>query len=102
MRSLVVIGVALVALLAGAAGAGGSTAAATQHSIVVTGNGSVATGDVFRVAERRKKVKPLPMADRTTETQPVLKGCVSVAGTSKECVGPRACPRTRGYARPGL
>ena len=43
MRSLAVIGIALVALLAGAAGAGGSTAAATQHSIVVTGNGAVAT-----------------------------------------------------------
>jgi uncharacterized protein YggE len=43
MRSLAVIGVALVALLAGAAEAGGMTAAATQHSIVVTGNGAVAT-----------------------------------------------------------
>jgi uncharacterized protein YggE len=43
MRSLAVIGAALVALLAGAAGAGGTAAAATQHSIVVTGNGSVAT-----------------------------------------------------------
>ena len=43
MRSLVVIGVALVALLAGAAGAGGTTAATSQHSIVVTGNGAVAT-----------------------------------------------------------
>jgi hypothetical protein len=43
MRSLGVIGIALVALLAGATGAGGTTAAATQHSIVVTGNGAVAT-----------------------------------------------------------
>ena len=44
MRSLAVIAVALVAFLAGAAGAGGATtAAATQHSIVVTGNGAVAT-----------------------------------------------------------
>lgn len=44
MRSLAVTAVALVALLAGAAGAGGTTtAAATQHSIVVTGNGAVAT-----------------------------------------------------------
>ena len=43
MRSLAVIGAALVALLAGAAGASGTTAAATQHSIVVTGNGAVAT-----------------------------------------------------------
>ena len=43
MRSLALIGVVLVALLAGATGAGGMTAAATQHSIVVTGNGSVAT-----------------------------------------------------------
>jgi uncharacterized protein YggE len=43
MRSLAVIGFAAVALLAGAAGADGATAAATQHSIVVSGNGSVAT-----------------------------------------------------------
>jgi uncharacterized protein len=43
MRSIAVIAVALVALLAGAAGAGGSTAAVTQHSIVVTGNGAVST-----------------------------------------------------------
>jgi uncharacterized protein YggE len=43
MRSIAVIAVALVVLLAGAAGAGGSTAAVTQHSIVVTGNGAVAT-----------------------------------------------------------
>src|SRR5260221_1601451 len=44
MRSLAVIAVALVALLAGAAGAGGgTTAAAPQHSIVVTGNGAVTT-----------------------------------------------------------
>jgi uncharacterized protein YggE len=43
MRSIAVIAVALVALLAGAAGAGGSTAAVTQHSIVVTGNGAVTT-----------------------------------------------------------
>ena len=43
MRSLALIGVVLVALLAGASGAGGMTAAATQHSIVVMGNGSVAT-----------------------------------------------------------
>jgi uncharacterized protein len=41
MRSLAVIGVIAVALLAGATRAGGSTAAATQHSIVVSGNGSV-------------------------------------------------------------
>jgi uncharacterized protein YggE len=43
MRSLALIGAVAVALLAGAAGAGGTTAATTQHSIVVTGNGSVAT-----------------------------------------------------------
>lgn len=43
MRSLAVIGFAAVALLAGAAGAGGTTTAATQHSIVVSGSGSVAT-----------------------------------------------------------
>jgi uncharacterized protein len=43
MRSLALIGVVAVALLAGAAGAGGTTAAVTPHSIVVTGNGSVAT-----------------------------------------------------------
>ena len=43
MKSLALIGAVAVALLAGAAGAGGTTAAATQHSIVVTGNGSVAT-----------------------------------------------------------
>jgi uncharacterized protein YggE len=43
MRSLAVIGFASVALLAGAVGAGGAPAAAAQHSIVVSGNGSVAT-----------------------------------------------------------
>lgn len=44
MKSLALIGaVAVVSLLGGAAGAGGATSAATQHSIVVTGNGSVAT-----------------------------------------------------------
>jgi uncharacterized protein YggE len=43
MRTIAVIAVALVALLAGAAGAVGSTAAVTQHSIVVTGNGAVET-----------------------------------------------------------
>jgi uncharacterized protein len=44
MRSLAILAVALVALLAGATGAGGAPAAASaQHSIVVSGNGSVAT-----------------------------------------------------------
>jgi uncharacterized protein YggE len=43
MRSLVVLGVALVALLAGAGGAVGSSAAVGSHSIVVTGQGSVRT-----------------------------------------------------------
>ena len=43
MRSLAVIGFAAVALLAGATRAGGTSAAAAQHSIVVSGNGSVAT-----------------------------------------------------------
>ncbi len=43
MRSLAVTGVVVAALLAGTAGAGGTSAAATQHAIVVTGNGSVAT-----------------------------------------------------------
>jgi uncharacterized protein len=44
MRSFAALAVAAVALLAGAAGAGGSPqTAATQHSIVVSGNGSVAT-----------------------------------------------------------
>jgi uncharacterized protein YggE len=43
MRSLAAIGFASVALLSGAAGAGGASSAATQHSIVVSGNGAVAT-----------------------------------------------------------
>ena len=43
MRSLAVLAVAVVALLAGAAGAGGASSATTQHSIVVSGSGSVAT-----------------------------------------------------------
>jgi uncharacterized protein len=43
MRSFAVLAVVAVALLVGAAGAGGTPAAATQHSIVVSGNGSVAT-----------------------------------------------------------
>ena len=43
MRSMALTAVALVALLAGAGGAGGATAAVPQHSIVVTGNGSVTT-----------------------------------------------------------
>jgi uncharacterized protein len=43
MKSLAVIGVLAVALLAGAGGAGGTPAAPAQHSIVVTGNGAVAT-----------------------------------------------------------
>src|SRR2546427_2630018 len=44
MRSLAALGFATVALLAGATGAHGTpSAAATQHSIVVSGNGSVAT-----------------------------------------------------------
>jgi uncharacterized protein YggE len=43
MRSLAVLGVTLVALLAGAGGAVGSSAAVGAHSIVVTGQGSVRT-----------------------------------------------------------
>jgi uncharacterized protein YggE len=44
MRSLALIGVASLVLLAGAAGAGGaSPAGSAQHLIVVTGNGSVTT-----------------------------------------------------------
>jgi uncharacterized protein YggE len=43
MRSLAVLGLALVALLAGAGGAVGSSAALPGHSIVVTGSGAVAT-----------------------------------------------------------
>jgi uncharacterized protein YggE len=43
MRSLAVIGVALVALVAGAARAGGAASAQPGHSIVVTGQGSVRT-----------------------------------------------------------
>jgi uncharacterized protein YggE len=44
MKSLALIVLVSVGLLAGAAGAGGATtAAATQHSIVVTGNGAVET-----------------------------------------------------------
>jgi uncharacterized protein len=43
MRSLAVLGVTLVALLAGAGGAVGSSAATAAHSIVVTGQGSVRT-----------------------------------------------------------
>ena len=44
MKSLAVIGAMVVALLSVTAGAGGaSTAAAAQHSIVVSGNGSVAS-----------------------------------------------------------
>jgi uncharacterized protein YggE len=43
MKSLALIAALSLALLAGAAGAGGTTRAATQHSIVVTGNGAVAT-----------------------------------------------------------
>src|SRR2546427_6122582 len=44
MRSLAALGFATVALLAGATGAHGTpSAAATQHSIVVSGSGSVAT-----------------------------------------------------------
>ena len=41
MKSLALIGVVAVALLAGAGGAGGAPAAATQHSIIVSGNGAV-------------------------------------------------------------
>jgi uncharacterized protein YggE len=43
MRSLAVLAVAIVALLTGAARAGGASSVTTQHSIVVSGNGSVAT-----------------------------------------------------------
>lgn len=43
MRSLALLGVALVALLAGAGGAVGSSSARPGHSIVVSGSGSVAT-----------------------------------------------------------
>jgi uncharacterized protein len=43
MRSLALLGLALVALLAGAGGAVGSSAALPGHSIVVTGSGAVAT-----------------------------------------------------------
>ena len=43
MRPLAAIGLLVVVLLAGAAGAGGAPSAATQHSIVVSGSGSVAT-----------------------------------------------------------
>jgi uncharacterized protein len=43
MKSLTLIGALAVALLAGAAPAVGSGAATAQHSIVVNGNGSVAT-----------------------------------------------------------
>jgi uncharacterized protein len=43
MRSLAVLGLALVAALAGAGGGVGSTAALPGHSIVVTGSGAVAT-----------------------------------------------------------
>src|SRR5712691_3144734 len=43
MRALAVVCFAVVALLAGATGAGGASSATTQHSIVVLGNGSVAT-----------------------------------------------------------
>ncbi len=42
MKSLALAGIVAVALLVGAGGAGGAPAAATQHSIVVSGNGSVA------------------------------------------------------------
>jgi uncharacterized protein len=41
MKSLAVIGIASLVLLAGAGGAGGASSAAVQHSIVVTGTGSV-------------------------------------------------------------
>src|SRR3954453_12450972 len=42
MKVLVVIGIAAALLVAGVAGAGGaSTAAAVQHSIVVSGNGAI-------------------------------------------------------------
>jgi uncharacterized protein YggE len=43
MRALAALSVAVVALLAGASGAGGAAATATQHSIVVTGDGTVST-----------------------------------------------------------
>ena len=45
MRGMALIGFAAVVLLAGAGGATGTSSAspATQHSIVVTGNGSIAT-----------------------------------------------------------
>ena len=43
MRTLAVVGFVVVALLAGASGAGGASLAATQHSIVVSGAGSVST-----------------------------------------------------------
>jgi uncharacterized protein len=43
MRSLALLGLALVALLAGAGGAVGSSAAVGGHTIVVTGQGSVRT-----------------------------------------------------------
>jgi uncharacterized protein YggE len=43
MRSLALLGLALVALLAGAGGAVGSSAAVDGHTIVVTGQGSVRT-----------------------------------------------------------
>jgi uncharacterized protein YggE len=43
MRALAVIGIASIALLAGAAGAESAPTAAAQHSIVVTGQGSVLT-----------------------------------------------------------
>src|SRR5262245_63487220 len=43
MRSLAFLGLALVALLAGAGGAVGSSAAVAGHTIVVTGQGSVRT-----------------------------------------------------------
>ena len=43
MRSLALIGAVVVGLVAGAAPATGSAAAAAQHSIVVTGDGSVET-----------------------------------------------------------
>jgi uncharacterized protein YggE len=43
MRGLVVIGAVAAVLLAGASSAGGVSSAAAQHSIVVTGQGSVIT-----------------------------------------------------------
>jgi uncharacterized protein YggE len=44
MKSLLVIGLLTVSLLGGVAGAGGAaTAPVAQHSVVVTGNGAVAT-----------------------------------------------------------